>query len=232
MLRLNVAVPPASSPNPLGIVGGDLAGFPNGRRVTDDVTNVELKALAGATIPLVSKGYKPDAAVAAVEQGITPLPTRTQATFPYVTTPHGGFEFPSNTGVERRAEMHSEGHSHDHRHDHGHSYDHSNGEEAFAARRHPEQVILDIGGNLGALIIHTDAGMVGVEVEISATGRDDERSPKDVLEREIQGRPAYTAVFDKVPAGSYTLWVNDIAREHDVVVSAAAVAELHWSDRA
>jgi hypothetical protein len=97
MLRLNVAVPPASSPNPLGIVGGDLAGFPNGRRVTDDVTNVELKALAGATIPLVSKGYKPDAAVAAVEQGITPLPTRTQATFPYVTTPHGGFEFPSNT---------------------------------------------------------------------------------------------------------------------------------------
>ena len=39
MLRLNVAVPPASSPNPLGIVGGDLAGYPNGRRVTDDVTN-------------------------------------------------------------------------------------------------------------------------------------------------------------------------------------------------
>jgi hypothetical protein len=97
ILRLNVAVPPASRPNPLGIVGGDLAGFPNGRRVTDDITNVELKALAGATIPLVSKGYKPDAAVGAVEQGITPLATRTQATFPYVTTPHGGFEFPSNT---------------------------------------------------------------------------------------------------------------------------------------
>jgi hypothetical protein len=97
MLRLNVAVKPATSPNPLGVVGGDLAGFPNGRRVTDDVTNIELKALAGATIPLVSKGYKPDAAVAAVEQGITPLPSRTQATFPYVTTPHGGFEFPSDT---------------------------------------------------------------------------------------------------------------------------------------
>jgi hypothetical protein len=97
MLRLNVAVKPASSPNPLGIVGGDLAGFPNGRRVTDDVTNVELKALAGATIPLVNKSFVPDAAVAAVEQGITPLPTRTQATFPYVTTPHGGFEFPSDT---------------------------------------------------------------------------------------------------------------------------------------
>jgi hypothetical protein len=97
MLRLNVAVPPTSSPNPLGIVGGDLAGFPNGRRVTDDVTNIELKALSGATIPLVNKSFVPDAAVGAVEQGITPLPTRTQAKFPYVTTPHGGFQFPSDT---------------------------------------------------------------------------------------------------------------------------------------
>ena len=97
MLRLNVAVPPAKEPNPLGLVGGDLAGFPNGRRVTDDITNVELKAVAGATIPLVSKGFKPDAAVAAVEQGITPLSSRTQATFPYVATPHSGFAFPSST---------------------------------------------------------------------------------------------------------------------------------------
>jgi hypothetical protein len=97
MLRLNVAVPPASKPNPLGLVGGDLAGFPNGRRVTDDITNVELKALAGATIPLVSKGYEPDAAVAAVEQGITPSSSRTQATFPYAAKPHGGFQSPSKT---------------------------------------------------------------------------------------------------------------------------------------
>jgi hypothetical protein len=90
-------VPPAKAPNPLGLVGGDPAGFPNGRRVTDDITNVELKAVAGATIPLVSKGFKPDAAVAAVEQGITPLSSRTQATFPYVATPHSGFDFPSAT---------------------------------------------------------------------------------------------------------------------------------------
>jgi hypothetical protein len=97
MLRLNVAVPPASTPNPLGIVGGDLAGFPNGRRVTDDITNVELKALAGATIPLVNKSFVPDGAVAAVEQGITPSATRTQPAFPYAAAPHGGFQSPSST---------------------------------------------------------------------------------------------------------------------------------------
>lgn len=97
MLRLNVAVPPASKPNPLGVVGGDLAGYPNGRRITDDITNITLKAVAGATIPLVNKSFVPDEAVGAVEQGITPLSTRTQATFPYATTPHSGFEFPSAT---------------------------------------------------------------------------------------------------------------------------------------
>jgi hypothetical protein len=97
MLRLNVAVPPASSPKPLGFLGGDLAGYPNGRRLSDDVTNISLRAVAGATYPLVNKSYKLDAAVAAIDQGITPLSTRTQATFPYVTTPHDGFDFPSVT---------------------------------------------------------------------------------------------------------------------------------------
>src|SRR5208283_3192338 len=96
MLRLNVAVPPASKPKPLGFLEHYLAGYPNGRRVTDDVVNISLKAVAGATIPLVNKGFEPDAAVAAVEQGITPLASRTQARFPYAATPHGGFAFPSD----------------------------------------------------------------------------------------------------------------------------------------
>jgi hypothetical protein len=122
--------------------------------------------------------------------------------------------------------MDKHGHSHDH--PHGHSGDHGEGEENHAARRHPEPVVLDIGGDLGALIVHTDAGMVGVEVEISATRSDGERRHKDVLEREIEGRPAYTAVFDKLREGSYTLWVDDVACERDVVVTGGAVGEVDW----
>lgn len=121
--------------------------------------------------------------------------------------------------------MHSHEHTHGHVHDHGHGA----GEENYAARRHPEQVVLDIGEDIGALIVHTDAGMVGVEVEISATGQDDRRSHKDVLEREIDGRPAYTAVFDKIRQGTYTLWVDDVACERDVVVTGGAISELDWS---
>ena len=54
LLRLNVAIPPSANPNKLGILGGDLAGFPNGRRLADDIVAIELKAIAGATYPLVA----------------------------------------------------------------------------------------------------------------------------------------------------------------------------------
>ncbi len=116
-----------------------------------------------------------------------------------------------------------------HSHGHGHNHNHETSEENHAARRHPEQVVLDIGGDIGALILHTRADMLGLEVEISATGEDHRRSHKDVLEREINGCPAYTAVFDNIREGTYTLWVDDVAREREVVVSGGSVSELDWS---
>ena len=58
MLRLNTAIPPSDKPNDLGLLGGDPAGYPNGRRVADDVTTIELRAIAGLTIPLVDPGLQ------------------------------------------------------------------------------------------------------------------------------------------------------------------------------
>src|ERR1700758_5039087 len=57
-LRLNMAIPPArrGAAKALGLIGGDPAGFPNGRRVFDDVVTVELRAIAGVTYPLANKG--------------------------------------------------------------------------------------------------------------------------------------------------------------------------------
>jgi hypothetical protein len=91
VLRLNVAVPPTSpaKANPLGILGGDLAGFPNGRRVRDDVVTIELRAIAGATYPLVAPSYTPDAAASLIKDGTAPPPTPNA--FPYLGTPHDGF---------------------------------------------------------------------------------------------------------------------------------------------
>ena len=96
MLRLTVAVPPAASPNPLGLIGGDAAGFPNGRRVADDVVTIELRAIAGVTYPLVDKSYTPDAAASLITQGLTPAPGRYLSTFPYVGDPYDGYDTPSS----------------------------------------------------------------------------------------------------------------------------------------
>jgi hypothetical protein len=97
LLRLNLAIPPAKQPNVLGILGGDLAGFPNGRRVFDDVFTIELRALAGVTIPLVDASFTPDAAASKVTDGLEPsdIASPFLASFPYLGIPYSGFDNPS-----------------------------------------------------------------------------------------------------------------------------------------
>jgi len=50
MLRLNMSIAPSASPNRLGVLAGDLAGFPNGRRLADDVVDIELRVVAGVLV--------------------------------------------------------------------------------------------------------------------------------------------------------------------------------------
>ncbi|MGC2486079.1 MAG: DUF4331 domain-containing protein [Acidimicrobiales bacterium] len=91
MLRLNLAIPPSATPSPLGVLGGDVAGFPNGRRVTDDVVTIELRAVAGATLPLVDPTFTPDAAIADVSDGVTGDGLTLLSSFPYLGTPYSGY---------------------------------------------------------------------------------------------------------------------------------------------
>jgi hypothetical protein len=90
-----MAIPPSGSPNALGIVGGDLAGFPNGRRVFDDAVTIEIRAVAGVTIPLVDPTFTPDGAAAAVQDGTGPGAGRYISSFPYLADPLAGFNVPS-----------------------------------------------------------------------------------------------------------------------------------------
>ena len=91
-LRLNMAIPPTTTnPNPIGLIAGDAAGFPNGRRVFDDVTSIELRAVAGATYPLIDKSYTPDGAASLLTDGLTDADTTYQSVFPYLGTPQSGY---------------------------------------------------------------------------------------------------------------------------------------------
>jgi hypothetical protein len=103
MLRLNVAVPPTpfGSQNKIGLLAHDPAGFPNGRRVVDDVTTIELRAIAGLTIPLVDKSYTPDKAATILTDGSyedgdpkddnNPYGVLYLNHFPYLSNPNSGF---------------------------------------------------------------------------------------------------------------------------------------------
>jgi len=86
-LRLNTAIPPSANPSRLGLLGGDVAGFPNGRRVTDDVVDIELRAAVGGTPFTPATNVSPNNAlgdgVAANFEGFL---TR----FPYLQTPNPG----------------------------------------------------------------------------------------------------------------------------------------------
>jgi hypothetical protein len=99
MLRLNTSIPPtpAGKQSIYGLVGGDAGGFPNGRRVTDDVVAIELRAIAGVVYPLIDKSYTPDAAAAKLTDGLTPanVSSAALAQFPYLGVPYSGFDNPS-----------------------------------------------------------------------------------------------------------------------------------------
>jgi hypothetical protein len=110
-LRLNVAQPPTTpgTENILGYLGGDVGGFPNGRRVLDDVATIELRAVAGAVLGLVVAGYTADAAAGAVDFSLSSNETGTDTTakgtvtyltaFPYLGTPYSGYATPAVTPV-------------------------------------------------------------------------------------------------------------------------------------
>jgi hypothetical protein len=94
LLRLNMAIPPATDPKLLGVLAGDFAGFPNGRRVFDDVFTIELRAIAGLTIPLVDSHFTPDGAASKVSDNLTPAANRYISTFPYLGVPLDGYSTP------------------------------------------------------------------------------------------------------------------------------------------
>jgi Domain of unknown function (DUF4331) len=93
LLRLNVAIPPSVAPSANGILGGDLAGFPNGRRVFDDVVTIELRAVAGVTLPLVDPSFNPDAAAGLINDGTQVLGDVSYLDrFPYLDHPVSGYD--------------------------------------------------------------------------------------------------------------------------------------------
>ena len=104
MLRLNMAIGPSAAPNTLGLLALDAAGFPNGRRVFDDVVTIELRCVAGVLAPGIVPGFPnpADGAAGAIYDLVAPGTDTTLGgtenylpNFPYLGVPHSGYNAPS-----------------------------------------------------------------------------------------------------------------------------------------
>jgi uncharacterized protein DUF4331 len=81
-LKINLGVPPSANPNPLGVLGGDLQGFPDGRRLTDDVTDISLRVVAGE----LKGNHVP------LGDGVDANDKPFLSSFPYLAAPTSGFD--------------------------------------------------------------------------------------------------------------------------------------------
>jgi hypothetical protein len=84
-LRLNLSIPPTTDPakfNRLGVIGGDLAGYPNGRRLADDVVDISERVVAGELI-----GHK-----LPLGDGVDANDVPNLTAFPYEAAPFSGFD--------------------------------------------------------------------------------------------------------------------------------------------
>jgi hypothetical protein len=112
MLRLNtsIAAKPAATQDSLGVLGGDTAGYPNGRRPGDDVVDIALRAVEGVLLPAsqapfgslpYTDGALVNATIAYTPDGditLDPHYRLFRDTFPYLQTPLSGSPHPTHSG--------------------------------------------------------------------------------------------------------------------------------------
>ncbi|MEX2420864.1 MAG: DUF4331 domain-containing protein, partial [Actinomycetota bacterium] len=85
MIRLNMSIPPCSDAcSTLGVIDGDIAGFPNGRRLEDDIIDVSLRVVLGVLLP------DPQAIATTIGDGVDANDVPFNTSFPYVGYPHSG----------------------------------------------------------------------------------------------------------------------------------------------
>jgi hypothetical protein len=99
-------------------------------------------------------------------------------------------------------------------------------EEPHYGPTEPGTVLLEVGGDVGALVLIVPAGLNGAEIEISRAGQ--LRCHAQVRERPAGGRITYAAVYPGLAAGRYTIWRDLESPAGAVEVSGGQVATFDW----
>jgi len=89
-------------------------------------------------------------------------------------------------------------------------------------------VMLNIGRDIGALVIDTPAGLHGHEIEVSPVTDPARRTHAAVRARYVRGGVRWSVVIDSLPAGRYAIWRDPVTVLGEVDVTGGAVTEYEW----
>ena len=91
-------------------------------------------------------------------------------------------------------------------------------------------VVLELGGDIGVLVLHAPARLHGTEIEISpdSGGPRGRRTHSLVRERVTASGTSYAAVYPDLPAGRYIIWRDDGVPMGTAAIAGGQVASFHW----
>ena len=90
-------------------------------------------------------------------------------------------------------------------------------------------VVMEVGGDIGALVVYAPDALAGLEIELARRGDDHQFVHTEVRERRLPDGTIYAAVFPTVPSGEYTLLPVAALPARDVEVEGGRVSELTWA---
>ena len=91
------------------------------------------------------------------------------------------------------------------------------------------RVVLELGGDIGVLVLHTPAALAGQEIEISTSGpAGSHRTHSLVRERHTASGISFAAVYPGVPAGEYTIWQDPGTPAGTVTITGGQVSRFNW----
>jgi hypothetical protein len=100
--------------------------------------------------------------------------------------------------------------------------------EAVAGPSGPGTVVLELGADVGALVLYTPAELDGREIEISRSDWATRRTHAQVRPRHTPAGTRYAAVYPDLAAGTYTIWADSEHGAGSVVLAGGRVTNWSW----